>query len=748
MATAGSIVVDLLMRTGSFETDTRRAERQMRQLQRKIDRTVKRIGMYGLAVAGTFAAAMKSANNYMAEIGMAAERTSVSAQAFSELAYAAEQASLSQGELERVLRRSTEAINHGIKGGSKQAEALEKLGISAYDAAGNIKTADQMLRDMAERFSQLEPSAQKTGLVIDLFGMQLGQKVIPLLNQGADGLDEMAKKARELGIVIDDEAAQAANDFETSLDDLKKAALGLSIALAQDVVPWLTEMVEQFRLGIQYSDGFFDALMKYGTASPYLSPEEHLQRVQEELEELDATIAEVESKRGSFLDKVFGGSADRSLQVLRETRRGLEQELGYWGELAQREFDKSFVGPQLPTKRMGTINVTIDDDDDPRKPSRTSSRIDEGQRYIQQLHERIALLGKETEYERLLAQMSVGAINFRTQAQEQEAIAQAQTLDFLEEQMRAAEEQLRREEDFASLKEQQLITQRQFNRELEAMTMTGAMQDLHNDLVRVEDRYRTIIEAWRNSPLGLSEEDLNEIRASMEAEFEIVREFHEAKMELQQDWVAGAVLAVEEYVEEASNLFAQMHGVTAGAFKGMEDALVSYITTGKMQFADFARSIIADMVRMTVRAMILGPLMRMIGFGGFSSGGLVGGALPGATSQPNGLVGVPIPGLSDGGYTGDGGKYEPAGIVHRGEYVFSKEAVNRLGVGTLERLHRSGKGYASGGLVGGGKSASSELRPVQVVMNVQTPDVDSFRRSEGQLQRQLGMMTQRALARS
>src|SRR5690625_3310985 len=451
MATAGSIVVDLLMRTGSFETDTKRAERQMRQLQRKIDRTVKRIGMYGLAVAGTFAAAMKSANNYMAEIGMAAERTSVSAQTFSELAYAAEQASLSQGELERVLRRSTEAINHGIKGGSKQAEALKKLGISAYDAAGNVKTADQMLRDMAEKFSQLEPSAQKTGLVIDLFGMQLGQKVIPLLNQGADGLDEMAKKARELGIVIDDEAAQAANDFETSLDDLKKAALGLSIALAQDTVPWLTEMVEQFRLGIQYSDGFFDALMKYGTASPYLSPEEHLQRVQEELEELDATIAEVESKRGGFLDKVFGGSADRSLQVLYETRRGLEQELGYWGELAQREFDKNFVGPQLPTKRMGTINVTIDDDDDPRKPSRTSSRIDEGQRYIQQLHERIALLGKETEYERLLAQMSVGAINFRTQAQEQEAIAQAQTLDFLEEQMRAVEEAKQQAEEYQAL---------------------------------------------------------------------------------------------------------------------------------------------------------------------------------------------------------------------------------------------------------------------------------------------------------
>ena len=57
--------------------------------------------------------------------------------------------------------------------------------------------------------------------------------------------------------------------------------------------------------------------------------------------------------------------------------------------------------------------------------------------------------------------------------------------------------------------------------------------------------------------------------------------------------------------------------------------------------------------------------------------------------------------FSDGGYTGDGGKYQPAGTVHRGEYVFSKEATRRAGVGNLEAMHRSLKGYATGGLVGG-----------------------------------------------
>lgn len=57
-------------------------------------------------------------------------------------------------------------------------------------------------------------------------------------------------------------------------------------------------------------------------------------------------------------------------------------------------------------------------------------------------------------------------------------------------------------------------------------------------------------------------------------------------------------------------------------------------------------------------------------------------------------------GFADGGYTGSGSKYQPAGIVHAGEYVFSQASVNRLGVGTLDHMHRSSlRGYADGGMV-------------------------------------------------
>lgn len=72
-------------------------------------------------------------------------------------------------------------------------------------------------------------------------------------------------------------------------------------------------------------------------------------------------------------------------------------------------------------------------------------------------------------------------------------------------------------------------------------------------------------------------------------------------------------------------------------------------------------------------------------------------------------------GFAEGGYTGSGGKYDPAGVVHRGEFVFSKRAVESIGAARLDAMHQAAKRgiYAEGGLVGGapatGRSANVKV---------------------------------------
>jgi Phage-related minor tail protein. len=67
-------------------------------------------------------------------------------------------------------------------------------------------------------------------------------------------------------------------------------------------------------------------------------------------------------------------------------------------------------------------------------------------------------------------------------------------------------------------------------------------------------------------------------------------------------------------------------------------------------------------------------------------------------------------GFADGGYTGDGHKFAPAGVVHKGEYVLSKAATSRIGVDSLDALHDAAlRGYSDGGLVGGMPGSAKSL---------------------------------------
>lgn len=92
-------------------------------------------------------------------------------------------------------------------------------------------------------------------------------------------------------------------------------------------------------------------------------------------------------------------------------------------------------------------------------------------------------------------------------------------------------------------------------------------------------------------------------------------------------------------------------------------------------------------------------------FGAFGIGGGVpglnaNGSIAGAVG-PTSVGGAPLVSFDAGGWTGSGGKYQVAGVVHSEEFVFDQDATRRIGVDNLERMRRGMPGYAGGGLVGG-----------------------------------------------
>lgn len=214
--------------------------------------------------------------------------------------------------------------------------------------------------------------------------------------------------------------------------------------------------------------------------------------------------------------------------------------------------------------------------------------------------------------------------------------------------------------------------------------------------------YRDLDTQAKLISIGMSEENIQKL----EEEIQKIRELYDLyqdKVDVDEnDPLAGIRKGVNDFIDSFGSLREQMADFTKNTFDQMGDALADFVTTGKLDFAELTRSILSDLAKMMIKMAMVNAMKSWIG--GYSEGGLVG------------------MGFSSGGFTGVGGKYDEAGIVHKNEYVFSKQAVLSLGASNLERLHQAGKagkrgllGYAEGGLVGVAPSfsAQSTFQPIQ-----------------------------------
>ena len=208
--------------------------------------------------------------------------------------------------------------------------------------------------------------------------------------------------------------------------------------------------------------------------------------------------------------------------------------------------------------------------------------------------------------------------------------------------------------------------------ELELLGKTRQEQEL------IQYNHQLDLEASRLK-IGMSQENI----AKLDEEIAKLKErravIQETENQRKSNPIAGIKDGVNQIQESVGDVAGNISQITQNAFNGMSDALTDFVLTGKADFRSLAQSILKDISAMIVKMMIFNAIKSAASAFGYSDGGYVG--------------------FASGGYTGDGGKYQPAGVVHRGEYVITKEATSRLGIGFLNHLNY-GRGYATGGSVG------------------------------------------------
>lgn len=216
----------------------------------------------------------------------------------------------------------------------------------------------------------------------------------------------------------------------------------------------------------------------------------------------------------------------------------------------------------------------------------------------------------------------------------------------------------------------------------------------------------------------LYDKETQSLKSALDQRLAMQTKYYEDEDAARSDWQLGASSAFDNYLNQARDVAGQARSAFTSLYDGLTDAAVDWAFGADKTFGDVATSFAKMVAKMAFQSAASNVFTSIAGSaaGAAISGAFGGGAAP--ASMGSTAAGYTAQyGFDDGGYTGPGGKYEPAGIVHGGEVVIRKEVVDQPGMKDyLVRLNK--RGYADGGYVGlsGGASAAPAATG-QVVIN-------------------------------
>jgi len=747
-----------------------------------------RLGPAGLIVGASVAAVGYGMHQLVvpvAEVGeelnKLSQKTAVSVEALSALLYASELSDVSAESLTKALKfLSTAMFDAKVKGGEGSA-ALKAFGVSALDAQGQIRPTEQVLLDLAEKFAAMPDSAEKAALAVKLFGKN-GLDMIPMLNQGRDGLTEMMEEAKRLGLVMSADAARAAEEFNDNMKRLHAVNEGVQRQIGSALLPILADLTEQMFLAKTEAGGFTSELQaithnrqqvltfleEVATGLGFIAESAVLAKrvISQPFDSLSVVAKDVETwiktdllrsmksmgyDEGQINAEIakLQAARDRFVEAANDRLMNLNDNPGYVNRI-EKFFDEQrrtvrVMGQRfvLDTAEQAAQVQKIYDEFLPKMPRKRPSGLDltgfeknnEGLQFLKQLEQRATRVTQGEGAELRARALELERKGYAGVVKEAEKY-----IDMIERMEKQKEADKKFEEYEKELQKAHQITENYIgNNRLkqEELQLKRQLLDVGEiERAALQTRFemeKAAVMALRqaeqiNDP-GLKAEAIAAINDALARQLPIVEQLARANVEYQRSFDYGLRSSLRTYIEDATNAAKQAERAVTSAFKGMEDAMVQFVTTGKVDFNSLANSIIADLVRIQIQKMITLPLAGWMSglnlFGGSSGGNGIGGAFPaGATdlmsggtmvAHTGGLIGSDVLATrSVGLHHFDGAQRFHTGGVVAGEVpIIAQPGEAVFTPGQLRSL--------------GGALAKNNPSPVKVLVNVNNhaPGVDA-----------------------
>ena len=327
MAGLGDLVVRLSAETAQFTQALDKASYNAQKNFKSMQNSAK--GLAGALAtylsADAFAGFIKSQINAMDAFNDMSERTGVAVEELSKLSYAAKLSDVTIEQLQMGLTKLNKGIAETANGTGEVSKSFSAMGISVKNADGSLKNSAQVLNDIAEKFATYQDGANKSALAIQIFGKS-GAELIPLLNQGSDGLKRMGDELERLGGVVTADAAKNAGLFNDNMDKLGVTVSALGKSFANSILPYMIRFSEELLTARANGLGLIDTLAMFGSLNGRV--EERLKGVNEQIEKLSDPNRVVLGSRKKILEDLYKEkNAYESLLKIQENSKKAQEDL-------------------------------------------------------------------------------------------------------------------------------------------------------------------------------------------------------------------------------------------------------------------------------------------------------------------------------------------------------------------------------------------------------------------------------------
>jgi len=238
---AGAAYIELFVNDSKLVRGLQNAAKKLKAFGDAITGWGQKMATIGAAVTAPLVGSAKAFSEMGDRMAKMSQRTGISVETLSELAYAAELSGADLDTLEGSLRKMQKAIVAAAEGSEGATDALAKLGLTVENLRG--LSPDQQFKLIADRLSQIQSPAVRAALAMELFGKS-GTQLLPLMLEGAKGIEALQRQAHDLGLTMSTEDAKAAEALNDSFDTLWKVVKQGVFVIGSALAPTLRSVSE------------------------------------------------------------------------------------------------------------------------------------------------------------------------------------------------------------------------------------------------------------------------------------------------------------------------------------------------------------------------------------------------------------------------------------------------------------------------------------------------------------------------